>query len=78
MKLQTNKGFALEVQIIFDTFCLLAAISTISYCIHTYLLDEDSTSVEFKQFDANHHERGYPSFTLCFLDPFLKMNYTPM
>ena len=57
---------------IFDVWCILAAISTISYCIYEYSLDEDSTSVEFKRFDTNKHEQGYPSFTVCFLNQILK------
>ena len=57
---------------VFDVWCILAAISTISYCIYEYSLDEDSTSVEFQRFDTNKHDQGYPSFTICFLNQILK------
>ena len=63
------------LRIVFDTFCLMASICTISYCIYSYRLDEDSTSVKFKLFDRNSLDQGYPSFTVCFLDPFLKYKF---
>ena len=54
---------------------MMASICAISYCIHSYRLDEDSTSVKFKIFDRNSPDQGYPSFTACFLDPFLKHKF---
>ena len=64
-----------SLQIVFDTFCMMASICTISYCIHSYRLDEDSTSVKFKLFDRMSPDQGYPTFTVCFLDPFLKSKF---
>ena len=65
-------SFTKSIEIIFDTFCLVASVCTISYCIYKYNLDEDSTSVDFKSFDKYNHVQGYPSFTICLLEPFLK------
>ena len=65
-------SFTKSIEIIFDTFCLVASVCTISYCIYKYNLDEDSTSVDFKSFDKYNPVQGYPSFTVCFLEPFLK------
>ena len=56
----------------FDACCLLASTWAISNCVLEYLADEDSTSVEFRRFDATHDDQGYPSFSLCLLDPYLK------
>ena len=64
-----------SLQIVVDTFCMMASICTISYCIHSYRLDENSKSVKFKIFDRNSPDQGYPSFTVCVLDPFLKHKF---
>ena len=64
-----------SLQIVFDTFCMMASKCTISYCIHSYRLDENSKSVKFKIFDRNSPDQGYPSFTVCVLDPFLKHKF---
>ena len=67
-----TESFTKSIQLIFNTSCLVASIGTISYCIYKYNLDEDSTSVDFKHFDQYNPDQGYPSFTICLLDPFLK------
>ena len=64
--------FTKSIQLVFYTLGLVASICTISYCIYKYNLDEDSTSVDFKSFDKYNDVQGYPSFTLCFLAPFLE------
>ena len=64
--------FTKSIQLVFYTLGLVASICTISYCIYKYNLDEDSTSVDFKSFDKYNAVQGYPSFTLCFLAPFLE------
>ena len=64
--------FTKSIQLVFYTVGLVASICTISYCIYKYNLDEDSTSVDFKSFDKYNPVQGYPSFTVCLLEPFLK------
>ena len=64
----TNISF----QFCFNVFCLLACISAIMYCIMTYMKDEDTTSMEFDPFDPKQDNRGYPSFSICILDPILE------
>ena len=63
---------SLNFALFFNLLCLLACTLAISYCIITYLKDEDTTSMEFDPFDPKEEDRGYPSFSLCLLDPILE------
>ena len=55
----------------FQLVCILVTLSLQIYCLFRYFLDEDLSSVQYTPFHI-HKDAMYPSFSFCFLPPFLE------
>ena len=53
----------------FKLLCLAATIGTVSWCIYLYLLDEDVTLVDFKNFHDSILDI-YPTISICLTVPY--------
>ena len=57
----------------FNFLCIICAISLISWSVYLYLQDEDTTQVEYYQFQ-NHDGTIYPSISFCLKWPIITQN----
>ena len=59
------------LQITFHAVCVLATIGLAIKCLFDYFRNENVSVVEYHKFQQNSFS-GYPSFSLCFINPFLE------
>ena len=55
----------------FHVTCILGTVSLQIYCLFRYFWDEDLSSVQYTPFHS-HMDAIYPSFSFCFVPPFLE------
>ena len=60
-----------KLKVTFHLLCVVATIGLQIQCLYNYILNENSTVVEYQKFQQNGFS-GYPSLSLCFFNPFLE------
>ena len=63
---------------VFKTFCLLITFGLISFWGHKFLMNEDLSIVEYKEYNNEKDGNPYLSHTLCFRTPFLSSDKTDL
>merc|ERR1712223_1751829 len=64
-------SFKKSIEYFFHIACIVAAISTTSWCVYIFSQDHDVCLVDFKQYNEE-KEYIYPSFSLIFVNPFIE------
>ena len=54
----------------YQILCFTATLTTVSWCVYNFLLNEDVSLVGFQKFQAN-YENLYPMLTICIINPIL-------
>ena len=54
----------------YQNLSFTATLTTVSWCVYNFLLNEDVSLVGFQKFQA-HHENLYPMLTICIINPIL-------
>ena len=57
----------------FKWICVFTAFVMIGYWILKYVKNEDITTIEYKEYKGTHSVH-LPAMSLCFIDPFLRIN----
>ena len=53
-----------KAEVCFNSFCYLATISLLGFCLYIYIKDEDISEIIYRRYGENAVSL-YPSFTLC-------------